>query len=199
MQPVAQIVPYAEEPRDLLPLAHLFESEMKKYPPGFLNGRLDRVNLVRDLNVITHRAGGFFNPLFPSEITIARGQPGSIFHHELAHLLWSQSGTSEFEERWKQALPKGFSYPLFLGLLSDKKGRYSGSGRDGFVSEYAERNFHEDFAETAEHLFDPNGWIWIHAKRDPTIQRKLDLMIEFYGSLDPRFTRTYFRRLESAE
>jgi len=121
------------------------------------------------------------------------------FHGELSSVLaWKHSHL--FDERgWREANPPGFAY-LGSGTAAVASGRTSlswnaDSVTDAFLCEYSKSSIDNDFDIVVASLFLGRTDLWRVYDRLPAIRTKVDLAIEFYQKLDPRFTESYFRRL----
>ena len=65
---------------------------------------------------------------------------------------------------------------------------------DGFVCSYGKVNPENDINTYAMWLFTRSDWMRRQAGHHPRMQRKLEVLMDFYGRLDPGFTRRFFRR-----
>ncbi len=72
--------------------------------------------------------------------------------------------------------------------------------KEGFLTQYNRVSIEQDLNETAAHLF-TNPALWSYCRDYPRIDHKVDVLIDFYRSLNPLFDRYYFRELtiEKAE
>lgn len=168
---------------DALPV---IESVLLRYPAEFRAEHLHELHLYGKL---TMRGKPFLGAARPSEKRLdlairPRTEPDglrSTIHHEISHII-------EFDPR--------FPVNRWLALGSDYQGRLdqipksrdadpSDYWRDGFISRYASKNRHEDFAELAETAFlRPDK---LHAVADdfPAIDAKLDLLTAIYQAAAP--------------
>lgn len=190
----AKVTPLAE--KDATTQTKIIQIEVAKYPEGFISKHLKNIFICEDCIVMGDRAGGFFSPLYPKDIMIANSARDSfdhlVFHHEFAHLLWHKFGSKEFEKAWTEANGSEYLGREWRDLQLSESHRLAA----GFSSTYAYKNFHEDFAETAQWLWsDPRG-LFKTAKNNERLMKKVALILWFYESLDSRLTPAYFLKLK---
>lgn len=181
---------------------------LSKYPPGFVPNHLSKVYVFGALadrgvgvagvsmgNIILWSIDPYF---FKNEARLYGGQ--FPFHHELAHSLFASYNEFFSEEAWLEILPDGFEYCPGSGHLwniegCDKYDKWSNEKRweNGFLAPYAISSLHEDFAVTAESLF--SGYSWDIIDEYPQLREKVNLVLDFYHSIDPIFTEEYFREI----
>jgi len=140
------------------------------------------------------------------------------FHHEFSSILLKQNESLFEKERWTKANAAGFSYRAG-GIIEEQNGdrseatrvlaaeqeRTGGSGssllhldpelmKQGFLTPYNRVSIEQDFNETTAHLF-TNPELWVFCERYPRIDQKVDVAIDFFRRLNPKFDRLYFRGL----
>ena len=101
-------------------------------------------------------------------------------HHEIAHMI---QGQGRFDrDRWR-----GISEGSYVGRKPDEawKGRGAAFLREGFVSAYASKNIHEDFAEMAELAFVHPDRIRVLFARFPRIRAKMVYLTGYYERVAP--------------
>jgi hypothetical protein len=126
------------------------------------------------------------------------------FHHEFSSILFRNFITSIDTIAWMKANEKDFHYEdPEDGVGAIKKHRSSQlinlklCGK-GFLTEYAMSSLENDLNTIAQHLFLPAKDFWKIADSCPRIRIKTQLLINFYNTLNPQFTESYFRKLNSA-
>lgn len=131
------------------------------------------------------------------------------FHHELNHILvhnYNNDANSEIKsiiEKWETGNPDSFSYGT--GRLSSARNNKAGNYGDtnsytgGCITTYGMLSFDDDIAEYAAALFTGRNALWDLPERFPHIKQKLNLLIEFYNTLDPAFTKEYFLSFSNNE
>jgi hypothetical protein len=121
----------------------------------------------------------------------------STMHHEIAHLV--ENADFFPKEMWK-----AFSHRTYKGKEPSKAWAKGDAGREsahvhGFVSKYASKNYHEDFAEMAELAFTKPQKMQTLARRYALIGDKLRLMTNVYRQISPNmslpWTTSFDRRI----
>ncbi len=176
----------------------IVQKELQKYPQGLLDNNVENIFLCVSCTIFGDGAGGFFNPLYPSDVMVGYSSLSpwnqEIVHHELAHLFWHRHGTSEIRTKWVSAngVPyKGSDWEL---ISSSPEMR-----QQGFISPYSQKNFSEDFAEVAAWLWTDPKSLFEESQRHEALRKKTVLTIEFYQRLDPRLDVDYFLNLQTDE
>ena len=165
-------------------------ASMRRYPQWILGQHLEKVVLV---DTLTHKTGGMIGGLASGGTIFltARSAIHGAFHHELAHVLHQTYGERLSEQHWHSVNPPGFQY----GAPAAGSSRPRGDLAAAFVSAYAMTNVREDFAETAEALFGKGYENTFNGAREEALKRKAGMLMEFYRSIDPVFTKEYFKNL----
>lgn len=107
----------------------------------------------------------------------------NTMHHEIAHLV-------EHAEFFPAEMWKAFGGGKYKGKEPGKKWAAGSKGLDsarisGFVSKYASKNRHEDFAEMAELAFTQPGKMRKLGENFPLIGDKLRVMTDVYRRIAP--------------
>ena len=107
----------------------------------------------------------------------------NTMHHEIAHLV--ENADFFPTEMWK-----AFGSGRYKGKEPSKKWAAGAKGLDsarmsGFVSKYASKNRHEDFAEMAELAFTQPGKMRKLGENFPLIGDKLRVMTDVYRRISP--------------
>ena len=177
---------------------------LKKYPTSVVTSNLDRVFFVRTLEM---NSGGSSDSVAGTiglrclylatqawDADLAELVREAVFHHEFNHLLLRSYKARFSEQAWGKCNPDGFSY---FGFGHDYDHEYSPLVTpqylgDGFVSSYGRATCQEDVATYAMWLFTRSDWIL--QQTAPRVRAKCDMLVAFYGSIDPFFTFEHFRR-----
>ncbi|MGE0001786.1 MAG: hypothetical protein AB7F50_06570 [Fimbriimonadaceae bacterium] len=176
-----------------------------KYPEGFLDRDLKRVFVLRRISFYGLDYGGT-NSLDTVYVTNDGESNGytdefleGAFHHEFSSILL-RNHIGEFDlSAWRQANPPGFKYGNG-GTEALRSGKASTKPSDetmaiGFVSQYSQASYEEDFNMVAESLFMGPKSFWSAVDRHPVLAKKVRLAISFYGKLDSTYTEAHFRSL----
>ncbi len=175
------------------------------YPQSLLDQNLSSVFVVKELWFYGVKYGGTNSR---TSIYIAnRGtQQGftdafiaSTFHHELSSILLRNHPERLDEAAWRDANRAGDQYRK-SGTQSLLDGtaetRYSANFHvNGFLNQYGTSSVEEDFNTFAEALFSGDDRFWRAVDQFSRVEKKKDLIVAFYQSLDPLFTEEYFRAI----
>lgn len=217
----ASIEPLRE---DLRPAAEaILKTAIAKYPAKLRERFLDEVAVVGSLRFYDVGYGGTYMAssrrivLVYRENFDARGFE-QRFHHEFSSILLKQNENRFESKRWIAANEADFVYRAggiveeqngdrseATRVLADEQKKTGGSGSDllkldpvlmeqGFLTPYNRVSVEQDLNETAAHLF-TNPELWDFCRRHPRIDQKVDVLIDFYRSLDESMDRLYFRRI----
>lgn len=180
---------------------------LDKYPAQLLRDNLKNVYVLKSMNFYGVYYGGTNLP--PDIVYVANDGKGmgytdivieKTFHHEFSSVL---KNNYRFEETaWRQINPPGFEYfdETTGGSGAIKAGRASQvfdkkEHEIGFLYEYAESTAENDFNSFAENIFMGDESFFNTVDNYEKLEMKLDLIVQFYNSLDPVFTLEYFKGL----
>ncbi len=196
---------------------------LKKYPKTLTQEFLSGVSLVGALRFYDVGYGGTYMANGKRIILVFRENFNKTgfeqrFHHEFSSILLKKNKDRFEADRWEAANAPGFEYRA-KGVIEEQSGDRSeatrvlaeeqrktggsGSGlldlntdlmEQGFLTFYNRVSIEQDLNETAAHLF-TNPSLWTYAAAYPRIDHKVDVLIDFYRSLDPTLDRLYFRTL----
>lgn len=181
---------------------------LSKYPTRVLNENLQAVYVVGDLAFYGIHALGTNN--LNRVYIVDRGptvdKDASIetrLHHEFSSILLRNFHDRFPQDAWSALNPTGFQY-LGSGVLAVKQGKSGNKGTpellmSGFVNEYAQSSLENDFNIIAQLMFCNSQPLRQWAGHSAALRGKIDLVIEFYHSLDPMFTREYFQSLSTSD
>ena len=179
---------------------------LDKYPTRLLKYNLKNVYVLKSMNFYGVNYGGTNSSdnvyvvndgavMGYTDILIEK-----IFHHEFSSVL--KYNYSFDETAWRQVNPEGFVYfdEATGGAGAIKAGRASqefdpSEHEIGFLYEYAESTAENDFNSFAENIFMGDKNFFNTVESYGKLEMKLDLIVQFYNSLDPIFTIEYFKGL----
>ena len=187
--------------RDMLDVA------LAKYPLQLLSSHLERVNFVGFTSLLVFPQGQSNNAVLAGgtygdrtlyvSLETRPGRPyisrdaETIFHHELSSLLVGEHPDLFDDKAWLAANPPDFKYDDDLKRGPELSTNYLA---EGFASQYGMSTLENDINTYAQGLFTRSDWLLPQAAAHPHVQQKLDVLLDFYGRLDPGFTREFFRR-----
>ena len=112
-------------------------------------------------------------------------------HHEVSHLI--EMHPKFPAEKWKEISAEDY------GTHQGKDTKGASFKHDGFVSRYASKNRHEDFAELAELAFTNPEKARRYAEKYPDIGTKLRIMTRVYKKVAPEMTLPWLEGYEPLE
>ena len=181
----------------------VIEEAVSKYPAHIVNDNLKNIYLVKELGFSGVKFGGT-NSSDSVYITSQKAHSDvsieQLFHAEFSSVLW-RSYQADFDaKKWTKLNPSGFSY-LGTGVEALKmsaNGNFAKQDgkvllRNGFLTEYAMSSLENDFNSFAKLMFLGDPTFWDKVDNYPLINKKFELVMDFYSSLDPMFTEDYFR------
>ncbi len=183
-------------------------SALDKYPEKFLENNLENVYALKSMNFFGVDYGGTNSS--DSVYLVNNGENmgysdiivEKAFHHEFSSILYRNYGDTFKEPEWEQVNPEGFEYfdEATGGSGAIKEGKSSQefdpkAHNMGFLYEYAQSTMENDINSFAENIFMGDESFFNTAESYEKLKAKLDLMVEFYSTIDPTFTMEYFKGL----
>ncbi|MEM7696802.1 MAG: hypothetical protein AAF236_00170 [Verrucomicrobiota bacterium] len=215
--PIAiNITPIAAE--DKTPASDIISKAILKYPDDFLETRLSRILVVAKLECYGAAFGGTYLANNRAIVITYRGAMNKAsfegrIHHEISSLMLESNRDLFHVERWQRALPVDFAYDTDKVIEQSATSATAGveklqstespqsllTGTTdlrklGFLNRYSTTSIEQDFNEVAAALF-TDKQIWMHAAGSANLAQKVDVLIDFYRAVDPRFDRIFFHRL----
>jgi len=179
---------------------------MSKYPSFILNDNINTIYVSRQLYFYETRNGGTNigkDIYLTNQDYYTFTDFEKIFHAEFSSILYNNNQKKFNSKAWQALNPKGFEYGTdggyeYLQSLTDFK--YNSSKdkvyiETGFLTEYATTSLENDFNAIVRAMFSGDKTLWENIDNNPSLNGKLDLAIKFYNSLDPMFTKEYFKNL----
>ncbi len=181
------------------------EEALKRYPVELVKKNLKAVYFAKELNFYGVQFGGTNSQdtIYLANRGERQGFTGeylvSAFHHEFSSILLRNYWDKFDEDAWFDANAPGVEY-RDGGVIAIRDGMSDTTFKakynvDGFLNEYGNASLEEDFNTFAEALFGSDRTFWTLVDRYPRLAKKKDLIVAFYGKLDPMFTENYFRSL----
>ena len=120
-------------------------------------------------------------------------------HHEFSSILINKYSEKFKDKKWERINRNKFRYMEGGGeeaIETDNTSQYSEElFRAGFIMKYATASVEEDFNCIAESLFSCYGYFWTSVKKHRRLGKKVKRAIAFYHSIDPVFSKDFFRRI----
>ena len=219
LSPLAQRMSFIDmDPQSMPGAMQIVRNQMNKFAAAYpfagpggkgVGSYLRDIYLVYDLRISGGGAEGVFFYEPGDSLYLAKPRDNYIekrflatAHHELAHLLeenlvgeGNKSPTAlSWRKRWFEALPDGFIYTP-TNYARPTYWFTPQSYNLGFLTGYNRASPNEDFAVFGAHLVMGHPEVWECAKY-ALCKKKLDLVIEVYGMLSPKYTLEYFQQLK---
>ncbi len=200
---------------------------LSKYPKELAKKYLNDVSIVKSLKFYGVGYGGTYMSNSKRVLLVYRPEfdPRGFeqrLHHEFSSILLKMNESDFEKKRWLTANAPGFEYRAG-GVIEEQSGDRSeatkvlaaeqektgGSGstlltldaalmEEGFLTAYNRVSVEQDVNETVAHLF-TNPELWNLSVKYPRIDQKVDILIDFFRTLDPEMDRIYFRNLTRGE
>lgn len=203
----AEAVPLA--PTEVDRSRNLASAALSVYPSKVLKRDLIRVYVCRSIKFYGLEYGGT-NSLDTVYLTNDGPDKGysdayviGSFHHELSSIFLRNHPELIKEDAWTANNPDDFKYgaggteALRSGKASTKYNETL--AESGFIAQYAQASFEEDFNMTVEGMFSGNPRFWQLVDAHSRFRAKVLLAIKFYSGLDPAFTESFFRSMIPSE
>jgi hypothetical protein len=182
------------------PFWGVMEGVFKKYPDYLLKENLAGVHLVGELS--------FYGRNFPGTYMHDRiwisltGDPlwdhaflEGVFHREMSSILLNNYSRYFNYLEWENLYPRRLDpkaimqyHPdsIYLGIDPDLV-------KEGFLNTWATTSLENDFNAISARLFGGERLFWQLTDQHALLRKKVLLAIQFYHSLDKRFTEAYFK------
>jgi len=195
----------ALKPEEMQRSLELMIKSQKKYFEDVLWDNLTRTHVLSYLEFYGVEYGGVNSPELGLVYLVNRGELYGYddfdlemkFNSEFSTVLLKRNLSKMDELGFKGLNPFGFEY-LGSGVQAIKEGKDSLElnpelHKIGFLNEYAQSTFVNDFNSFAIYLFMGDKQFWQVYDIYPIIKAKTDLVLDFYHNLNPGFTYDYFR------
>ena len=187
-------------------------SALDKYPVEVLKKNLEKLYVLKSMNLYGVDFGTTYveDQVYIANSGIDMGYSDIIiekeFHHEFSSILFINYYYLFKESEWRQINPADFVYfdEETGGAGAIKEGKASEEfdpkmHEVGFLYEYAQSTLENDFNSFAENIFVNDGNFFKLVEEYEKLSLKLDLIVDFYSSIDPRFTLEYFKEISPLE
>jgi hypothetical protein len=183
----------------------IIKKTLLKYPIQVIQQNLQSIYVLNSLEFFGQAFGGTnaTRKVYLSNKGIAKGYSDQyierLFHAEFSSILL-RNYKSNFEElKWLKLNPSGFDYGAG-GVAALKKGNDSENydsklNKLGFINEYATSSLENDFNSFAKNLFLPKKEFHDVFENNEAINKKRNLIISFYNSIDSSFKKEFFNKL----
>jgi len=186
----------------------ILKAATSKYPARFLQRNLSTIYVLHSLKYSGISASGtnsnknIYIANRGSEQGFSNTWVEGTFHAEFSSILLRKFAYHLNKKFWHKLNGKNFSYGK-SGVAAIKNQKYSKvfdqlSHKNGFLYQYATSTFENDFNSIAQQLFIGNKDFWLIVNEYGKLKDKTDLVIDFYGKLNPKFNKSYFKKLKKS-
>ena len=186
----------------------IMAAALHKYPEALLSRELKAVYFLKSMTIFNVGFGGTNSndAVYLTNSGIDSGYTAfyleQTFHHEFSSILFRNYPSLLDTVSWKAANKAGFDYNDPEAGVGAIRNNQSSQDPDsilceaGFFTQYALSGLENDINTIAQNVFKPAGNFWEMVNRYPRIKTKVELLIKFYASLNPQFTKQYFMRFK---
>lgn len=190
-------------PYQYLRTKHIINNALSKYPVSLLQINLKKIFVLSHLEFYGMEYGGtYYNDvLYITNKGILNGYDDTYveqtIHHEFSSILfWNYIGTFS-ETNWSACNADDASYGdggfEALGTDDADLNFNTEMHKLGFLYAYGRSDKENDFNSFVENLFKPSKGFWDVVKNYSCIKCKVDILIQLFHQLHPRFTLEYFK------
>jgi hypothetical protein len=196
-----------ESDEDISRSLKIVKKALLKYPVDVLKQNLNKVYVMYDIEFYGVGYGGTYNG---SDVYITNQGLSNdyddifveqLFHAEFSSILFHNYKKYFDKFAWKEANDPDAEYGEG-GYEAIKSGVDSEEFKEeinelGFLTQYGMSDMENDFNSFAKNIFIADPGFWELFAKYKRLDKKLDLILDFYKSVDPLFTIDYFRKVSA--
>jgi hypothetical protein len=203
--PSNAIIETIESDDDISRSLMIIKKALKKYPVDVLKSNLRKVYILYDIKFYNVGYGGTYweDNVYITNQGISNGYDDifieQLFHAEFSSILYLNYKQYFDKKAWKAANAPDVEYGNG-GYDAIKSGVDSEDfdeviNNQGFLTQYGMSDMENDFNSFAKNIFSSDPGFWELFSKYKRLNKKLNLIIKFYYSIDPQFTIEYFRKI----
>lgn len=180
----------------------IINKSLSKYPSNLVQNNLKNIYIVKDISIYNTSIGGTNSrdSVYIENKGLKLGSTNilieQIFHAEFSSILLRNNKSLFLSSNWIKINPKNFQYKR-IGIIEISKNRGSQKyinvlNKSGFLNQYAMSTLENDFNSFAKRIFKADKSFWTKANKYKRLNKKLDIVLQFYQKLDPVFSKSYF-------
>ncbi|MFH0865881.1 MAG: hypothetical protein V1904_06780 [Bacteroidota bacterium] len=184
----------------------IVKKALAKYPSGVLKKNLKKVYVLKKLSFYGVDYGGTNTKdvVYLANKGLSQNYTDEFieraFHAEFSSVLMANYPKALDQKKWAAINGKDFQYGAVNGYEAIKAGKSSEDYEKkilefGFLNEYAMSTLENDFNSFAKNLFYAEGDFWKIAEANSRLTMKLQLILDFYKTVDIKLTKEYFKKL----
>jgi hypothetical protein len=185
----------------------IIKKALGKYPIEVLKTNLKKVYILYDISFYNVGYGGTY---WEDNVYITNQEKSNgyddifveqLFHAEFSSILYLNYKQYFNKNAWKTANAPDAEYGDG-GYEAIKNGSDSEDFNEevnklGFLTQYGMSDMENDFNSFAKNIFSSDPGFWELFAKYKRLNKKLNLIINFYNSIDPQFTIEYFRKVST--
>lgn len=188
-----------EVPRSI----EILKQALKKYPAEVLRQNLKKIYVLKSMSFYGVGYGGTNSTdvVYITNNGIGEGYTDDYvektFHHEFSSILLRNYPGFFSEKEWIKNNKITYGNGGVEAIVNEQAGLEFDEElmKSGFLVQYAVSDLENDFNTYAESIFCPAQELWNYCQKYPGVNRKVNLMFQFYTKLNPEFTKAYFTSL----
>lgn len=185
----------------------IVKNALQKYPVSILKANLKKVYVFYDIEFYNVGYGGTYweNNVYITNQGKSLGYDDifveQLFHAEFSSILFINYKQYFDKQSWKAANAPDAEYGDG-GYEAIKNGNNSEEfdetiNKEGFLTQYGMSDMENDFNSFAKNIFVCDPGFWELFSKYKRLNKKLNIIIEFYYTIDPQFTIEYFRKIST--
>lgn len=184
----------------------IIQNALNKYPTKVITNNLTKIYILNRITFYENvDYGGTYHEktVFIANSGVANGYTDEFveqtFHHEFSSILFFNYPKFISQTAWKQPNAPDIKYGK--GGLNALQTDASSTDFDeklnkkGFLTQYSTAALEEDFNIFAQHIFKASPQFWEIVEKNIRLKKKLNILVKFYQSINPKFTLDYFKKI----
>ena len=185
----------APEFKDVIHTLNMVDEFFSPYPADLIRKEIQDLYFISSLKINGKPAAGLAlcgrkKFLISCNSSHNRIEILKIFHHEFTHLVVGQNIKIFPLIEWQKANPPGWKYKQDYWTSKTKNNSNQPNEKlfkEGFIREYGQESVEEDIATISEELFTDTEKILRLSKQYPSLNKKINLLIQFFSRLGVKF------------
>jgi len=185
----------------------IVKKALQKYPVNILKSNLKKVYVFYDIEFYKVGYGGTYweDNVYITNKGIPNGYDDifveQLFHAEFSSILYLNYKQYFDKKSWKEANAPNVGYGdggyEAIKNGSDSEDFDEETNNQCFLTQYGMSDMENDFNSFAKNLFSSDPGFWELFSKYKRLNKKLNLIIKFYYSIDPQFTIEFFRKVST--
>ncbi len=182
----------------------IIKKALSKYPVKIIKNNIQKIYILKTIEFYGQGFGATYSNdiVYIANSGIHLGYSDyyieKSFHHEFSSILLQNYPEYFDKSKWKSNNKIGYGKGGVQALKDseDEQTIETKYNEKGFLHQYAVSDIENDFNSFAENLFVPTERFWETVDSYPGLGKKLNVIIDFYNSLNGMFTEDHFKTLK---